>query len=114
MPLYSPQLKSRAISAENPRGEVGAGGQVDEGRKGWPCHKPFEKDQVYTFADIQGPGCIRHIWITVVNSGPRQMRNIILRFYWDDQDTPSVEVPLGDFFGVAHGLTRQSCSQLRL
>lgn len=107
MPLYTPGIKSRAITMENPTGEAGMGGKADEGRKGAPCHAPFAKDQTFTLADIEGPGCIRHIWITVQNTGPTRMRNIILRFYWDDQETPSVEAPLSDFFGVSHGLTRQ-------
>ncbi|MEI6915193.1 MAG: glycoside hydrolase family 172 protein, partial [Armatimonadota bacterium] len=54
---------------------------------------------------IDGPGVIRHIWITVANTSPDKMRNLILRFYWDDQMTPSVEAPLSDFFGVSHGRT---------
>ncbi len=104
-PLYSPTLKSRAITAENQTGAVGAGGKELDGRKGLPCLWKLKKDQVYTFADIEGPGAIRHIWITVQNKGPNKMRNLILRFYWDDQDTPSVEAPLTDFFGVSHGKT---------
>jgi len=104
-PLYSPTLKSRAITAENQTGAPGAGGKKLGGRKGLPCLWNLTKDQVYTFADIQGPGAIRHIWITVPNSGPKKMRNLILRFYWDNQETPSVEAPLTDFFGVCHGRT---------
>jgi hypothetical protein len=104
-PLYSPTIKSRAITAENKTGGVGAGGKELDGRKGLPCLWNLEKDQEYTFADIEGPGAIRHIWITVQNSGPKKMRNLILRFYWDDQQTPSVETPLTDFFGVSHGMT---------
>jgi hypothetical protein len=104
-PLYSPVLKSRAITAENPTGAPGAGGQKLDGRKGLPCLWNLKKNQVYTFAEIEGPGAIRHIWITVPNSGPAKMRNLILRFYWDDQQTPSVEAPLTDFFGVSHGKT---------
>jgi hypothetical protein len=104
-PLYSPEIQSRAITAENPTGAPGAGGQEGDGRKGLPCLWNLEKDQVYTFAEINGPGAIRHIWITVQNTGPAKMRNLILRFYWDGQETPSVEAPLTDFFGVCHGRT---------
>lgn len=104
-PLYDATVQSRAVTAENPGGEKGAGGPKHEGRKGQPCLWNLEKDQVYTFADIQGPGCIRHIWITTPNTGPKKMRNMILRFYWDGQETPSVEAPLTDFFGCCHGKT---------
>lgn len=48
-----------------------------------------------TLADIEGPGMIRHIWITVPGD---QLRRFIIRMYWDDQEHPSVEAPLGDFF----------------
>ncbi|MGW7291779.1 glycoside hydrolase family 172 protein [Streptomyces xiamenensis] len=54
-----------------------------------------------TLADIEGPGTIRHIWITVPDTtegGPFVLRDLILRAYWDDEESPSVEVPLGDFF----------------
>ncbi len=105
MPLYSPTIQSRAITAENAKGEKGQGGQAGDGRKGLPCLWNLKKDQVFTFAEIDGPGCIRHIWITVQNEGPQKMRNLILRFYWDGQETPSVEAPLSDFFGVCHGRT---------
>jgi hypothetical protein len=105
-PLYSPTLKSRAVTAENPNGEVGGGGKEKDGRKGMPCLMNFEKDQVYTFAEIDGPGAIRHMWLTLVNRGPVMMRNIILRFYWDGQEHPSVEAPIADFFGLCHGRTK--------
>jgi len=104
-PLCSSTIQSRAITAENQKGEKGQGGKELDGRKGLPCLWNLKKDQVYTFADIEGPGMIRHIWITVQNTGPLKMRNLILRFYWDDQETPSVEVPLSDFFGISHGRT---------
>lgn len=105
MPLYDPNIQSRAITAENQTGEKGQGGKALGGRKGLPCNWNLKKDEVYTFAEIDGPGVVRHIWITVQNTGPLKMRNLILRFYWDDQKTPSVEAPLSDFFGVSHGRT---------
>ncbi len=108
MPLHAPHLHSRAITAENVRGGKGAGGQARNGRKGEPCLRQLAKDMVFTFAEIEGPGCIRHIWITVEGQTPHKMRNLILRMYWDGQATPSVEAPLGDFFGVAHGLRRNT------
>jgi len=104
-PLCSPTLQSRAITAENTTGAKGKGGQEGDGRKGLPCLWNLKKDQAYTFAQIEGAGCVRHIWITVQNTGPLKLRNLILRFYWDDQATPSVEAPLSDFFGVCHGRT---------
>ncbi len=51
-------------------------------------------------ADLKGPGAISHIWTTFRGQG----RDIILRFYWEGSPHPSVEAPIGDFFGVAMGV----------
>jgi len=93
----------RAITWENRTGEPGAGGREAEGRKGSPCIRDVPPGAVQTLMDVKGPGVIRHIWITIPDRGPEMLRNIILRMYWDHEPQPSVEVPLGDFFGVAHG-----------
>ena len=53
-------------------------------------------------AEVKGPGAITHIWTTFRGRG----RDLILRFYWEDSDHPSIEAPIGDFFGVAMGLPR--------
>jgi hypothetical protein len=49
--------------------------------------------------DTPGPGIVRHIWITVSSRDPHYLRRIALKMYWDDETTPSVLAPLGDFFG---------------
>ena len=64
----------------------------------------FEPGQTRTIADISGPGCINHIWMTSSSDEPAWPRRVLIRMFWDGQDTPSVEVPLGDFFGVGHGM----------
>jgi hypothetical protein len=50
--------------------------------------------------ELQGPGCIRRLWVTGKNIG----REVILRIYFDGQAMPYVESPLSDFFGVMHNL----------
>jgi len=53
-----------------------------------------------TIADIDGAGCINHIWITISPEAPELNRSdIILRIYWDGNEFPSVESPIGPFFG---------------
>lgn len=52
---------------------------------------------------IKGPGIIRHIWMTIATSEPYHLKKIVLRMYWDGEKTPSVEVPIGDFFGLGLG-----------
>ena len=103
LPLYSSTLKSRAITEENKTGAKGQGGQELGGRKGAACFLHLMPGQSYTFAEIEGPGVIRHIWMTIQDEGPVKMRNMILRFYWDEQTTPSIEAPITDFFGNSHG-----------
>lgn len=60
---------------------------------------PFGGKEV-TIAAIKGPGAITHIWTTFKGGG----RDLIIRFYWDGSDHPSIEAPIGDFFGVAMGI----------
>ena len=70
---------------------------------------PFGSGETRTIADIKGPGIIHHIWVTV--AGPEFYgKKMIVRIYWDDEKEPSVEAPLGDFFGVGHGLNRNYAS----
>ncbi len=94
---------SRAITWENRKGEPGAGGKEKEGRKGSPCIPNIPPGTTQTLMDIDGCGVIRHMWFTIPKRTPNMLRNLILRMYWDNEETPSVEVPFGDFFGTAHG-----------
>jgi hypothetical protein len=57
-------------------------------------------------ADVTGPGMITHIWLTVANNEFAWPRLLRIRVYYDGHKTPSVDAPLGDFFGVGHGSER--------
>ncbi len=101
--------KSRSIGPENLSGEKGRGGMasLEEGNaahaaselgQGWKVN-PYifiEAGQECTLAEVDGEGAIQHIWMTPTGN----FRESILRFYWDDETQPSVEVPVGDFFAV--------------
>lgn len=63
-------------------------------------------------ADIKGSGCIRHMYATLLSFDRFCYRNLIIRMYWDDEEKPSVEVPLGDFFGIGHCKVRYFTSLL--
>jgi len=96
--------ESRSINPENPAGEKGAGGKaaspLGPGRKGRPLID-IAQGETAVLADIAGPGVISHIWITIqdkTDKGVFVLRDFVLRMYWDGEDEPSVEVPLGDFF----------------
>ena len=56
-----------------------------------------------TLCEIKGAGVIRHIWFTIGCKDPMLRRNAVLRMYWDEEKKPSVESPLGDFFGQGWG-----------
>lgn len=101
--------KSRSISAENFTGEKGKGGMAVHGTgekparelgKGWKISPSVvvKPGEVFELANITGEGIIKHIWIT--DSCPAD-RKLVLRMYWDESNTPSVEAPLGDFFAAA-------------
>ena len=104
-------MESRSINAENPTGEKGRGGMAASGlgpsRKGAPCLHDIPSGARVNLAAIEGPGIIRHIWITVpyktTDADCFVLRDLVLRFYWDDETLPSVEVPLGDFFCCGFG-----------
>jgi hypothetical protein len=104
--LLDTGLGSRSISFENRSGAPGEGGKAASrlgvGRKGsaWQDAAP---GQTMVLADIEGPGTIRHMWMTLSNREPATLRSFVLRAYWDGQEHPSIECPLGDFFGFAHG-----------
>src|SRR5215213_1729940 len=109
--------KTRSISPENFTGAKGSGGmadpKLDTGKrnmanswwaaqdlgKGWKVNPFIEivSGETLTIAEIEGSGAIQHIWMTPTGN----WRFSILRFYWDDEKEPSVEVPVGDFFGMA-------------
>lgn len=108
--------ETRQISAENPTGEKGGGctwdpnpadpflahsGAASDLGRGWKV-RPFISvgaGELVTLADIRGPGVINHLFLT---SSAKWYRALVLRIYWDNEPTPSVEVPLGDFFAMGH------------
>lgn len=63
---------------------------------------PVPPGATAVIADIAGAGCIRHIWITIACEEPDYLRRVVLRAFWDGESAPSVESPVGDFFGVGH------------
>jgi hypothetical protein len=109
--------KSRSISAENFTGEKGKAGMATDGTgakcardlgRGWKISPSvvIEPDQCFTVADIKGSGAIQQIWMTPT----KHLRHSILRIYWDEQEQPAVECPVGDFFASAYGQYAQLSS----
>jgi len=115
LPLLG-QGRTRSISAENPTGEPGKGGMAipnpselkpvaaaraaDDLGQGWKV-RPFIRinaGETAVLMDVAGSGIIQHIWLVEGLN-----RGLVLRFYWDDELTPSIESPAADFFAVGHG-----------
>ncbi len=99
-------VKSRSISFENPTGEPGNGGKVASGlgvgRKGFPA-KGIAPGETVVLCDIAGSGSINHIWMTGgFKDDTEAIRSMVVRAYWENQEYPSIECPLGDFMGAAH------------
>ncbi|MFN8440892.1 MAG: glycoside hydrolase family 172 protein [Caldilineaceae bacterium] len=104
------KAETRSISPENFTGAKGAGGMATEGT-GASCARDLgqswkispsiviKSGETFTLADIEGEGAIQQIWMTPTGN----WRYSIIRIYWDDQEQPSVECPVGDFFGMGWG-----------
>ena len=95
-------LDSRAITFENPTGARGAGGTAHGGRKGAPSKNLAPGEEV-ELADIEGPGTIRHIWMTFPPAPPEVMRGLWMEVFYDGATEPSVAVPCLDFFAMPLG-----------
>jgi hypothetical protein len=67
----------------------------------------MQPGETRTLASIDGPGCVRHIWMTLGSREEAFPRRSVLRMWWDDSKTPCVEAPIGDFFGIGHGITKE-------
>ena len=102
--------KTRSLSPENFDGAKGKGGMATEGTgarcardlgQGWKVSPSIkiEPGQTVELANIDGPGAIQQIWMTPTG----KWRYSILRVYWDGEDTPSIETPVGDFFCMGWG-----------
>jgi len=102
--------RSRSISPENFNGAKGKGGMATKGTgegparelgQGWKISPSvvIKAGTTFTVAEMEGPGSVQHIWMTPTGN----WRNSILRFYWDDETTASVEAPVGDFFCMGWG-----------
>lgn len=99
------KAKTRSISPENFTGEKGKGGMSVDGTGkncardlglGWKISPSIQilAGQTVEIASVEGSGAIQHIWMTPTGT----WRYTILRIYWDDNENPSVECPVGDFF----------------
>lgn len=64
---------------------------------------PVEPGATATILDVQGAGVVTHLWFTIASPDPMHLKNLVLRAWWDGEATPSIETPIGDFFGLGLG-----------
>ena len=100
--LIDTSLSSRAATFENPTGARGAGGSAGGGRKGAPSQAVAPGSTV-TLLDVEGPGTVRHVWLTVPPAPPEVLRSLLFEAWWDGAASPSISVPVVDLFGCPHG-----------
>ncbi|HZH98253.1 MAG TPA: glycoside hydrolase family 172 protein [Fimbriimonadaceae bacterium] len=67
-------------------------------------HTKIAPGETLVMAEMEGAGIVKHIWITISSRDELHRRNLVLRMYWDGNEHPSVESPLGDFFGQGWGM----------
>lgn len=79
-------------------------------RNGNDDSRPIAPGGTLTVAELHGPGVITHIWCTIAHDAPFYSRLMTLRIYWDGEEHPSVECPIGDFFGIGHGVDQSFTS----
>jgi hypothetical protein len=65
--------------------------------------RPIAAGETLVLVDDAGPGLVSHIWVTIASDDPHHLKALVLRMYWDGEATPSVETPIGDFFGLGLG-----------
>jgi hypothetical protein len=89
--LISPQtyIQKRASSYDR------SGGNAD--------FRKITRGDTLTLLDDTGPGIITHIWVTIASSEQYHLKKLVLRMFWDNEPSPSVEAPIGDFFGLGLG-----------
>jgi hypothetical protein len=87
--------------------QVTSTGRDSRGRETWLRPRKAKGKRVFiapgeahTVADLPGPGVVTRLWITVHPFKPRILRDLVLRCFWDEEPYPSVECPLGGFFGA--------------
>jgi hypothetical protein len=95
--MLRPGVKRRRVSSYDTTG----------GNSDWWTIQPGETREI---AALTGAGCIKHIWMTMWSADKGMYRKLLVRMYWDGEKSPSVETPIGDFFGMGHNMTRNFVS----
>lgn len=105
-------VKSIWVSPENPNGEKGKGGLTNKGAKGNAFYI-ISPGETKAILDIKGSGIINRMWLSgTIGKNAEQRRAVRIDMYWDGAKKPAVSAPIGDFFGIAHGLIARYDNEL--
>lgn len=105
-------VQTRWVSPENPTGEKGKGGLTNKGAKG-NAFFIIPPGQQQVLFNVQGAGIIRRMWLSgSIAITPEQRRAVRIDMFWDGAKKPAVSAPIGDFFGLAHGLMAKYDNEL--
>ena len=107
-----PKTNTRWISPENPTGEKGKGGLTNKGAKGnaFFIVPPGQKQMLF---DVKGAGIINRMWMSgTIGINQEQRRAVRIDMFWDGAGKPAVSAPIGDFFGIGHGMIAKYDNEL--
>ena len=107
-----PGTNTRWISPENPTGARGKGGLTNKGAKGnaFFIVPPGKKQVLF---DVKGAGIINRMWMSgTIGINEEQRRAVRIDMFWDGAEKPAVSAPMGDFFGIGHGMIAKYDNEL--
>jgi len=103
IPLFSQDPGTQLSSLPQPKDYVQHRSSSYDRSGGNADARPVAPGETLTLLDENGPGLIAHVWVTIASNDPAHLKALVLRMYWDGEVTPSVEAPIGDFYGLGLG-----------
>ena len=94
---------SALVAATQPQGYVQHRSSSYDRSGGNDDARPINPGATLMLLDEAGPGVVTHLWFTISSPDEHHLKQLVLRMYWDGETTPSVETPIGDFFGLGLG-----------
>jgi hypothetical protein len=103
LPVFSQDASNRLATLPQPKDYVQHRVSSYDRTGGNTDFRTIAPGETLTVLNESGPGLITHVWFTIASDAPNHLKELVLRMYWDGENTPSVETPVGDFFGLGLG-----------
>ena len=103
LPLFAQDRDSQLASLPQAKDYVQHRASSYDRTGGNADYRPIAPGETLTLLDADGPGTISHLWVTIASNDPNHLKALVLHMFWDNEPTPSVEAPIGDFFGLGLG-----------